>query len=434
MKSSLSWTKLRLFAWCSDVIQGLLGPIKTGLLNTLKGIPTDCTHDQHAGALWVQDQIRQGQQVYSVDLSSATNNFPLSPQLMALTIHGVCSEWVQIIEDLSTAQFYCASFQDLPREAEFLRTFPLKWKVGQPLGLVFSFPMFALTHNALLYGICRRLNVVPEDSFRILGDDVVVSDPLVHKEYLRILESARIPVSHHKCLSGKTAEFAGAKITSDYIVHTGSYNESTARTMFSNVERFGLRYIEYEAPSNYTKHLKLWLFHCGGEYVEEDYPWLLKANSLIEEEVLPSADRFPWGPTCFSKLSEHIEGVLHDLDQRFKKFSGPVLMLTDSSFMPVYQGDETKELATRKFLSDLCQNYSVLWHESLITPLVNGFDCRDIVRRALKLILHGHETPTVVLELFDKWCRSVTSKMFASSNEDTASSKRLLRTLGDVLE
>jgi hypothetical protein len=286
--------KARLFAWSPDVCQAILNPFKDGLLDLLSELCTDYTHDQIGGIGWVQGQLRQGKTCYSVDLKSATNNFPLEPQLKVLRVLGVPEYLIDTVVKLSRMPFWASPrlMSEVPSHLSWLVEHPLKWNVGQPLGLVFSFPMFALCHNALLHGICRRHNVSP-DCFAILGDDIVISDALIHEEYLLLLQSSNVPVSHNKCVSGSYAEFAGAKISKEYSVLVGSYGPTTWKTLFSYVDRYGLPYILNEAPSCVQEQLKLYLFAHGGDFLQEDYPMLLKANSYLQAEPILPVDKLP---------------------------------------------------------------------------------------------------------------------------------------------
>jgi hypothetical protein len=89
-----------------------------------------------------------------------------------------------------------------------------KWTKGQPLGLYPSFPMFALTHGILVKSIEENLGF--SDTFRVLGDDIVISNHVVYDEYRKILDLLQIPISEKKSISStNVAEFAGMLITSD---------------------------------------------------------------------------------------------------------------------------------------------------------------------------------------------------------------------------
>jgi hypothetical protein len=65
----------------------------------------------------------------------------------------------------------------------------LRWSVGQPLGLLSSFPSFSLFHHDIVqfaYNRCRARKGFPLKFFRdyrILGDDIVILNKEVADEY-----------------------------------------------------------------------------------------------------------------------------------------------------------------------------------------------------------------------------------------------------------
>jgi hypothetical protein len=84
---------------------------------------------------------------------------------------------------------------------------------GQSMGLGPSFPLFSLCHNMILAGLCHYANVKPVDTFRVLGDDVIIANDVVHEEYMKFLKVFDIPVSTSKSFSSKRiGEFAGKVI------------------------------------------------------------------------------------------------------------------------------------------------------------------------------------------------------------------------------
>jgi hypothetical protein len=173
-------------------------PLHEDLNKILRFIPQDCTHDQMSGVTWASDELRKGRVVHAVDLSSATDNFPLGFQTAVL-------EYLEYP--------YVEEFTEFCR-LEFGQTSggnTIRYTKGQPMGLYGSFALFALSHHVLLKRIESRFRV--NDTYRILGDDIVISDDRVYSEYLRAMEFLGVPISYHKCLSSDMlTEFAGKLI------------------------------------------------------------------------------------------------------------------------------------------------------------------------------------------------------------------------------
>lgn len=82
---------------------------------------------------------------------------------------------------------------------------------GQPLGFSSSWPVFTLTHHVIVW--LAAWNARPGKLFldyAILGDDLVIADESIAKEYLRIMEECGVEISREKSLisSSGACEFA----------------------------------------------------------------------------------------------------------------------------------------------------------------------------------------------------------------------------------
>jgi len=106
------------------------------------------------------------------------------------------------------------------------------------MGLYPSFPAFALSHHRLLTDIEEELGV--KDTYRILGDDIVISDGDVHESYRSKLNDLACPVSESKCLiSNKFAEFAGKLVTGDSEFPTFKHRHVSSRNFLDIVRSLG---------------------------------------------------------------------------------------------------------------------------------------------------------------------------------------------------
>lgn len=232
------------------VLQQALRPIGDHLFSTLKNINADCTYNQHAGALFVQKQLKSGYHVWSVDLSDATSRFPRDIQLRGLEeslgqldTQGCIALLRYILE---------RGEWRLPIQAE--RYAPNKRSVmfvrGQPLGLYPSFPMFALVHHAVMQyahmivklTVGRRyLGDMPfGDAYRILGDDVVIFNKYLYEAYRHVLNVLNVPISQDKTLEdASVAEFAGRVITKDDVIVLPKYRSVSDDSFVDIARQFG---------------------------------------------------------------------------------------------------------------------------------------------------------------------------------------------------
>lgn len=201
--------KLRAVANPSRVLQSALEPLKEALKPILRSFSTDFTFDQGSAVPIVQNWLQQGREVYSVDLSDATNLFPWHLQRELLKDSFTDPEMRQLISIMDD----CATG---PWENSLGGEPVCRFTRGQPLGLGPSFYTFAFAHNTLLQGICDAKGIEPR--FCVLGDDVVIADRNLHRIYRATLNNLGCKVSLSKTFRSKEfAEFAGYSITKDRV-------------------------------------------------------------------------------------------------------------------------------------------------------------------------------------------------------------------------
>lgn len=204
--------KLRAVANPGRVFQVVLEPLGKFLFNCLEHLPWDCTFQQSKADSAILDSLMTGKKVYSVDLSGATDYFPLDLQEVALR---------ELLPDATDVDLFLEVSRGiwaLPSKAfpktiyqEFDLTSYVQWTKGQPLGLFPSFASFALTHGILLQGLLGR----PwNGEFFILGDDVVILEDELYQRYRETLDLLDCPVSGGKTLeSSQVAEFRSIVFT-----------------------------------------------------------------------------------------------------------------------------------------------------------------------------------------------------------------------------
>lgn len=223
--------KLRAVANPFRVYQLALSRLGDQLYKLVKSLSWDCTHDQYEGALWAQRKLKESHTLFAVDLSNATDRFPLSLQEKCLRkIRNVNPEDIALLGELSRADWLSPTHG------------LVAWNKGQPLGLYPSFALFTLTHGILLRGLEQSLGI--SDSFRVLGDDVVISDPKLHQQYRDILEKLEVPVSMDKTLvSDRITEFAGHIVTMDSIIVIGKWRSVSDRNFMTLLRNIGPRFL-----------------------------------------------------------------------------------------------------------------------------------------------------------------------------------------------
>jgi hypothetical protein len=205
--------KLRAVANPGRVFQRVLEPLGHHLFSLLPTLPWDCTFSQSKADDVLKKALSQNKEVFSVDLTGATDYFPLDLQKIVLKT---------ILPDATDVDLFCRVSKGrwrLPKgvpskvRSEFGLSSFVSWTKGQPLGLYPSFAAFALTHGILLQGL---LGKEWDGEFFVLGDDVVILDRSLYLSYRDALSRLECPVSEPKTLnSTKVAEFRSVVYTSE---------------------------------------------------------------------------------------------------------------------------------------------------------------------------------------------------------------------------
>jgi hypothetical protein len=203
--------KLRVFAMVDHLTQMMLLPLHRHLFRILRHIPQDGTFAQHkplerllkrarTGALWVK----------SVDLSAATDRFPLRPQVALISglLNGdLARAWARLLVNRDYVLFPTPRDEAKGMEAEVLR-----YGAGQPMGAYSSWGAFALCHHMAVQ--CAAHRVGYRKWFReyaLLGDDLVIAHRAVALEYVHLVTALGVEISAAKSLSSKNGSFEFAK-------------------------------------------------------------------------------------------------------------------------------------------------------------------------------------------------------------------------------
>jgi hypothetical protein len=129
-------------------------------MKRLRKMKTDGTYDQD---IQVQRIVResQGHKTYCFDLSSATDRFPIILQEIVLS-------------KMYGKEFACA-WKNVMTDRDFsYANNNVRWRVGQPLGMLSSWAVFALTHHYVIKYCAFIEGYHSFDRYAVLGDDVCI--------------------------------------------------------------------------------------------------------------------------------------------------------------------------------------------------------------------------------------------------------------------
>jgi hypothetical protein len=194
--------KMRVFAMVDPITQWVLYPLHRFIFDKiLSKLKMDGTFNQTKPLF--RGKELGWTELYSLDLSSATDRLPISIQanIIDFMFPGLGEKWINI---LVNREYY------LPGSNSTVR-----YAVGQPMGAYSSWAMLALTHHFIVQVSAWRACVVPVGVFftdyAILGDDIVIANKAVKDQYLTVLKLLGVECGLHKSIlspSGTALEFA----------------------------------------------------------------------------------------------------------------------------------------------------------------------------------------------------------------------------------
>nr|WNM95050.1 MAG: RNA-dependent RNA polymerase [Diaporthe helianthi mitovirus 1] len=187
--------KKRVIAMVDYHSQYLLRPIHDEIMSKLRHFPCDRTYSQDPFSTnWEKQGL-----YHSLDLSSATDRFPISLQVKLLRRvydHDLAVSWRNLLLDRDYAS----------PEGNLLR-----YSVGQPMGAYSSWAVFTLTHHLTVCYAAWRCGYKIGDfkSYLLLGDDIVIKNDRVSQVYQSIVKRLGVDISLSKShVSKDTYEFA----------------------------------------------------------------------------------------------------------------------------------------------------------------------------------------------------------------------------------
>nr|QRW42885.1 putative replicase [Mensystermes virus] len=267
-----------------------------------------CVLDQNKGAYLLSDWLEKRKRIFSVDLQSATDRFPLSVQLAWLKREGL-GQWIKPIEEAAQGQYLVSGLSNSRTKEEYW-----SYRCGQPMGLYGSFPLFHLTHREILEGLCER-NKVPGVAYAVLGDDVLIGDTTLAKAYQDLLQKLDVPLSLTKTLeSDSVASFAG-------FVGIGKYRVDDPVLTIFRPFKFGADFC--------LKGREVNLLHTLGRDVRSWSSWWSRALDIY------GSTRAWRNPDLSSLLPQDQEKVLGD-DRVGSRFFGSVSQRVMSEFDQKY--------------------------------------------------------------------------------------------------
>jgi hypothetical protein len=187
--------KKRPIAMIDYYSQWTLRPIHEGLLSLLKRFPCDRTYTQDPFHNWGKTL---GNKFWSLDLSSATDRFPIDLQ-------------EKLISFIYDNKELASSWKSLLIDRDYITPEgkPIRYSVGQPMGAYSSWAAFTITHHLVVSWAAHLCGTRDFTKYIILGDDIVINNDKIAQKYIGIMTRLGVDISEAKThVSKNTYEFA----------------------------------------------------------------------------------------------------------------------------------------------------------------------------------------------------------------------------------
>lgn len=207
--------KVRMIANLVKGWQVAISPLTSVLKAWLKVQPESSMFDQTGGALWMEEQLRNGKTVTSIDIVNSTDNLEkrvyekVIEEIIAETFlkgEGITPAFVSFVgayyldKDLNQYGYYETPFDDIK----------VRYNKGQAMGRWTSKYLLDTTMILMFRSVGGN-----GGNGRINGDDIFITDNRVARRFKRLLNRMEIPISEPKSFFYKRfGEFSGRIINS----------------------------------------------------------------------------------------------------------------------------------------------------------------------------------------------------------------------------
>lgn len=192
--------KTRVVAMGDYFSQDALKPIHRDLYRMLNRLSTDGTSSHNRISQVVKEQTSSRTVVWSFDLTSATDRFPIFIQEKVLSVmYGpeIARLWRRLMVD---------------RDFVVDNSRTVRYKVGQPMGLLSSWATFALTHHIIIRTCALMVGKPIFNDYVVIGDDVTIFNDSVALKYMEFLDTFKIDISLAKSLQSRNKDLPCAEI------------------------------------------------------------------------------------------------------------------------------------------------------------------------------------------------------------------------------
>nr|UIW13860.1 MAG: RNA-dependent RNA polymerase [Rhizoctonia solani mitovirus 78] len=368
--------KARLFALIDSVTQSILAPLHDYLFALLRVIPNDGTFDQEASVRRSSKKAIMTGQAFSFDLTAATDRLPAALTAVILdsvTGKEISESWLRLMTDRN---FF---FNGQVAERKGIPAGPYRYAVGQPMGGLSSWAGLAITHHWIVQVAAINANKGHSWylNYEILGDDLVIFEADVAKEYLKIMADLGCEINLTKSIQSPNRpvfEFAKRTVVASQIVSGISIAQVWAGWKVSGRVANALSFINTGLITSPTL-LALSLTRS-----------MLINGALATKEIFTKSSRSAANALSIGSLS--LLGIAHS--KELLSLSGVMTALVNPHNS---EADFSDEAVGLPLVASLNVNYDIFVKSQIPDPLWSNMDARTEVYDEYK-----YELATVILQ------------------------------------
>jgi hypothetical protein len=205
--------KSRVIANVDWTSQTALSAIHFTLFKLLSIQRADCTFDHKSGIKLHDQKSDKFNSYYSIDLSAATDRMPRKLQAQLISAiwtklgydgSAIAENWLRVVD-----REYDTS------KSKINNGLPVRYAVGQGMGLFSSWVAMAITHHYITNHLCR----IPQDRYRLVGDDLLILGTRSEFEaYLTIMKKIGLNVNLDKTITSEEKVEHNIEFARNYII------------------------------------------------------------------------------------------------------------------------------------------------------------------------------------------------------------------------
>jgi len=195
--------KTRTIAIVDYYSQRSLNPLHKGLMKILRSLVSDGTYSHDRIGEYAKQKTLEKSSIICADLTAFTDRFPGIIQKTLLN------------SLLDNRRELASAFWTLLAERQFTVAWSreqVTYSCGQPMGAYASWPLASLAHHLLVEFSGQHVKDV-KNRYRLIGDDVIITEALMGQNYLQNISALGVDVNYNKTVTSlEESKYSSAEV------------------------------------------------------------------------------------------------------------------------------------------------------------------------------------------------------------------------------